>query len=89
MLHSDGDGVEEHEDDDKPEPGGRLAYPPNEEPKPFLVLPQVCVGLSLSRLLNRVGLHARLLVGQFLHLFSCLLTGCVKKVQSDFCFVRK
>ena len=76
MLHGDSDCVEEHEDDDKPEPGGRLAYPPDEEPEPFLVLPQLSVGLHFSGLFDRVGLHAGLFVGQLLHLLGSFLTSC-------------
>ena len=36
MLDGDRTGVEEHECDDEPEPVGRLADPPNEEPETLL-----------------------------------------------------
>ena len=47
VLHRHGAGVEEDEGDDEPEPVGRLADPPDEEPGVFLLLTRLLVRLRL------------------------------------------
>ena len=47
VFHRHGARVEEDEGDDEPEPVGRLADPPDEEPKVLLLLPRLLVSLGL------------------------------------------
>ena len=53
MFHRHGARVEEDEGDDEPEPVGRLADPPYEEPKVLLLLPRLLVSLGLVSCGNR------------------------------------